>query len=416
MTLTELRYIVTLSETGHFRKAAELCNVSQPTLSIAVKKLEEELGVDLFERTRQRVSPTPIGERVVDQARTVLQESRNLVSLAEQGKDPLGSVLSLGAIFTVGPYLFPRLVTRLHEFAPQMPLFIEESYTYDLRARLVSGELDAIFVALPFTETDVVTRSLYDEPFVVVLPKDHPLGRESRIAPDALAEHRRERLLAVRVLSDALWKQVKDGTFTGFSIGGSARRREETIKVAKRSAQNSKPKTQNSINRLHDMVVEEVSLVDRAANKQRFLIVKRSDSMGKRTKKSNPPSNDGIQDAIKSLEVLAEAGEALAEAGEAHSPELVTLASRLLKVSERIVEAAESAEDDGQDDGNDGTFDDFDGGIDDDLDDDDSPPPSPETNEMLTKMETTLGRMNTLLDALEKGDTTPPKREPPRPP
>lgn len=190
MTLTELRYIVALHETGHFRKAAEHCNVSQPTLSIAVKKLEEELGVALFERSRQKVSATPIGERVVAQARTVLQETRNLLSLAELGKDPLGSVLCVGAIYTVGPYLFPRLVTRLQKKAPQMPLFIEESYTASLRGKLSGGQLDAIFVALPFTETDVVTRPIYDEPFVVLMPEDHPLAGEKYIDPAVLARHR----------------------------------------------------------------------------------------------------------------------------------------------------------------------------------------------------------------------------------
>jgi LysR family hydrogen peroxide-inducible transcriptional activator len=112
MTLTELRYLVSLSEMGHFRKAAEQCNVSQPTLSIAIKKLEQELGINLFERSRHKVSPTPTGELVVEQAKTVLREAQNLHSLAELGKDPLGSVLSDGAIYTVGPYLFPRLVTR----------------------------------------------------------------------------------------------------------------------------------------------------------------------------------------------------------------------------------------------------------------------------------------------------------------
>jgi LysR family hydrogen peroxide-inducible transcriptional activator len=190
MTLTELRYLVALAETGHFRKAAEQCNVSQPTLSIAIKKLEAELGISLFERARHKVETTPTGVRVVEQARAVLQEIQNLYHLAELGKDPTGSILSVGAIYTVGPYLFPRLVSRVQELAPKMPLFIEESYTYDLRARLVSGELDAIFVALPFTETDVVTRTLYDEPFVVVLPRDHPLSTESHIDPGALAEHR----------------------------------------------------------------------------------------------------------------------------------------------------------------------------------------------------------------------------------
>jgi LysR family hydrogen peroxide-inducible transcriptional activator len=189
MTLTELRYVVALSETGHFRKAAEQCSVSQPSLSIAIKKLEDELGVSLFERSRHKITPTPIGARIVDQARTVLQESNNLRHLAELGKDPLGSVLSVGAIFTIGPYLFPRLVVRLQQLAPEMPLFTEESYTATLRGKLTSGELDAIFVALPFTETDVVTRALYDEPFAVLLREDHPLSAQKSVTPESLAEH-----------------------------------------------------------------------------------------------------------------------------------------------------------------------------------------------------------------------------------
>ena len=189
MTLTELRYLIALSETGHFRKAAEQCNVSQPTLSIAIKKLEEELGICLFERSRHKVTATPTGERIVEQARIVLQETKNLLTLAELGKDPLGSILSVGAIYTVGPYLFPRLVTQLQKVAPDMPLFIEESYTSSLRGKLTSGELDAIFVALPFTETEVVTRAVYDEPFVVLLPEDHPLSKKERIDPRELSQH-----------------------------------------------------------------------------------------------------------------------------------------------------------------------------------------------------------------------------------
>jgi len=190
MTLTELRYAVALCETGHFRKAADHCHVSQPTLSIAIKKLEEELGISLFERSRHRVNTTPIGERFVEQARTVLQETRNLSTLAELGKDPLGTMLSVGAIFTVGPYLFPRLVTRLQELAAGMPLFIEESYTATLRHKLVSGELDALFIALPFTEPDVVTRPVYEEPFVILLPAQHPLVKEKEVDPASLADHR----------------------------------------------------------------------------------------------------------------------------------------------------------------------------------------------------------------------------------
>jgi len=189
MTLTELRYLVALSETGHFRKAAEQCNVSQPTLSIAIKKLEDELGISLFERARHKVTTTPTGERIVEQARTVLRETQYLRQLADLGKDPLGSMLSVGAIYTVGPFLFPRLISGLQQLAPKMPLFIEENYTGSLRGKLVNGELDAIFVALPFTETDVVTRALYDEPFVVLLPQDHALAAESRIDSGALAAH-----------------------------------------------------------------------------------------------------------------------------------------------------------------------------------------------------------------------------------
>lgn len=188
MTLTELRYLVALSETGHFRKAAEQCNVSQPTLSVAIKKLEEELGVALFERSRHRVSLTPIGEQVVTQARTVLREAGNLLHMAEQGKDPLGSILSVGAIFTVGPYLFPRLVSRLQGAAPDMPLFLEEGYTATLRVKLSTGALDAVFVALPFTEPEVVTKPIYDEAFVVLMRADHPLAGQKAISPGELAE------------------------------------------------------------------------------------------------------------------------------------------------------------------------------------------------------------------------------------
>jgi LysR family hydrogen peroxide-inducible transcriptional activator len=190
MTLTELRYLVALADTGHFRKAAEQCNVSQPTLSIAIKKLEGELGIGLFERSRQKVTVTPTGERIVEQAKTVLQETKNLVTLAELGKDPLGTMMSVGAIYTVGPYLFPKLISNLQRLAPGMPLFIEESYTANLRVKLASGELDAIFIALPFTEPNVVCRKVYDEPFVVLVSEDHPLAREESIDPAVLADHR----------------------------------------------------------------------------------------------------------------------------------------------------------------------------------------------------------------------------------
>src|SRR6185295_9164950 len=123
MTLTELRYIVALHQTGHFGKAAERCHVSQPTLSIAIKKLEDELAVALFERSRNQVRATPLGEKIVAQAQMVLEQAQQLRELADEGKNPLGSRLSVGAIFTVGPYLFPSFVPELHKLAPSMPLY-----------------------------------------------------------------------------------------------------------------------------------------------------------------------------------------------------------------------------------------------------------------------------------------------------
>jgi LysR family hydrogen peroxide-inducible transcriptional activator len=188
MTLTELRYIVTLSQERHFGRAAEKCFVSQPTLSVAVKKLEGELNIALFERRKSSVSPTPLGEKIIQQAEKVLSETRTLKELAEAGKDQLSSPLKVGAIFTIGPYLFPHLVPRTYQQAPQMSLFIEESYTAVLRRQLREGDLDAIIIALPFNEPDVITRALYDEPFVVVMPKDHPLSKLKQIDAEILPD------------------------------------------------------------------------------------------------------------------------------------------------------------------------------------------------------------------------------------
>jgi LysR family hydrogen peroxide-inducible transcriptional activator len=188
MTLNELRYIVTLAQEQHFGRAAERCFVSQPTLSIAVKKLETELGVALFERSKTRVQATPLGERIVAQAQLVLEQSAAIKDIASAGKDQLASPLSVGAIFTIGPYLFPHFIPQLQRLAPQMPLYVEEGYTATLRQRLRKGELDAIIIALPFTEADVVTQPLYDEPFVVLMPAGHPLAAEALITPDQLSQ------------------------------------------------------------------------------------------------------------------------------------------------------------------------------------------------------------------------------------
>ncbi|WP_019601408.1 hydrogen peroxide-inducible genes activator [Teredinibacter turnerae] len=188
MTLTELRYIVTLAQEQHFGRAADRCHVSQPTLSIAVKKLEEELNVSIFERSKTRVSPTPLGDTIIQQAQKVLEEAAAIKDIASSGKNQLTSPFHIGAIFTIGPYLFPRLIPELQRQAPQMPLYVEESYTATLRRRIRHGDLDAIVIALPFTEADVVTQPLYEEPFVVLMGKNHPLAGAKEIHPDELTQ------------------------------------------------------------------------------------------------------------------------------------------------------------------------------------------------------------------------------------
>lgn len=188
MTLTELRYLVALAQQRHFGRAAEICYVSQPTLSVAIKKLEDELGVVLFERRKQDISLTPIGQRIVEQAQRVLEEASAIKQLAEQGQDQLKGPLRLGAIYTIGPYLFPNLIPVLHENAPQMPLVIEENYTARLSERLRQGELDVALLALPFEEPGLVTLPLYDEPFVIVIPSSHPWTARSDIPAAELAQ------------------------------------------------------------------------------------------------------------------------------------------------------------------------------------------------------------------------------------
>ncbi len=174
MTLTELRYIVTLAQEQHFGHAAERCHVSQPTLSVGVKKLEDELGVMIFERSKSAVRLTPVGESIVAQAQRVLEQAQGIRELAQAGKNQLAAPLKVGAIYTIGPYLFPHLIPQLHKVSPNMPLYIEENFTHVLRDKLRNGELDAIIIALPFQEADVLTLTLYDEPFCVVMPASHP--------------------------------------------------------------------------------------------------------------------------------------------------------------------------------------------------------------------------------------------------
>jgi len=188
MTLTELRYIVAVSQKNHFGKAAQACFVSQPTLSIAIKKLEEELGVRLFERSsKNEIRITEIGQQVIDQAYVVLQQSQILHEIAQQGKDPLSGQFKLGVIYTIGPYLLPSLIPKLSENAPDLKLIIEENFTASLLQSLKQGALDAIIISYPFEEPAIETEALYEEPFIIALPKNHEWQNRETIPTEDLA-------------------------------------------------------------------------------------------------------------------------------------------------------------------------------------------------------------------------------------
>lgn len=186
MTLTELKYIVAVAREKHFGHAAEACFVAQPTLSVAIKKLEDELGVVIFERGGAEVSVTPLGAKIVAQAELVLEQTAAIREIAKQNKDPLAGPLRLGVIYTIAPYLLPPLVSDMIEKVPQMPLVLQENFTVRLLELLRQGELDAAIMALPIPDQGLMVQPLYDEPFVVALPKHHRWASRTSITSEEL--------------------------------------------------------------------------------------------------------------------------------------------------------------------------------------------------------------------------------------
>ena len=186
MTLTELKYIVAVAREKHFGRAADACYVSQPTLSVAIKKLEEELDVKIFERSAGEVSVTPLGDAIVRQAQSVLEQAAEIKEIAKRGKDPLSGALTLGVIYTIGPYLLPELVRNSIKMTPQMPLMLQEQFTQKLLEMLRTGELDCAIVAEPFPDTGMAMAPLYDEPFMAAVPSNHPLAKKEAVTTSEL--------------------------------------------------------------------------------------------------------------------------------------------------------------------------------------------------------------------------------------
>ncbi|NMM09638.1 MAG: hydrogen peroxide-inducible genes activator [Polaromonas sp.] len=186
MTLTELKYIVAVAREKHFGKGADACYVSQPTLSVAIKKLEEELQVKLFERNANEITVTPLGQEIVRQAQSVLEQADNIRDIARRGKDPLAGALRLGVIYTIAPYLLPDLVRQIIAHTPQMPLILQENFTVKLLEELRTGEIDCAILAEPFPDTNLAIAPLYDEPFMAAVPSGHSLAARSSITAEEL--------------------------------------------------------------------------------------------------------------------------------------------------------------------------------------------------------------------------------------
>lgn len=307
MTLTELRYIVTLAQERHFGRAAERCHVSQPTLSVAVKKLEEELEIPLFERSKSTIQVTPLGEKIIAQAQRVLEQSRLIYEMASAGKDQLSNPLRIGAIYTIGPYLFPHLIPALADIAPQMPLYIEEGMTGTLRAKLKNGELDVIIVALPFTETDIVTKPIYEEQFEVLIPANHRWVEREAIRKEELLE---ERLLLLgeghcfrdQILEacPAITQKLNNPNNTLIAEGGSL----ETIRhmVASRLGITVLPQSALGTDQYENAMLESRPFVDPAPS--------RTVAIAWRASFPRPKAIDALVDAISQCQQPAQKGKA----------------------------------------------------------------------------------------------------------
>ena len=195
MTLRELRYLVALADLGHFGRAAKACHVSQPTLSTQLKKLEDSLGVTLFERTNKTLRITPIGEQIVAKARWVLSEADSIIELARRRSGPLTGPLDLGVIPTLGPYMLPWLLPPLERAYPDMRLVVHEDLTDRIVDQLKGHQLDAALLALPVNDAELNALPIFDEPFFLVLPRGHRLVGASAVNQSDL---RQEHLLLLR--------------------------------------------------------------------------------------------------------------------------------------------------------------------------------------------------------------------------
>lgn len=188
MNLRALQYLTALADLRHFSRAAERCHVSQPTLSTQIRKLEEELEVQLFERHPRQVMLTPVGEEIVGRARTLLSEMEAIRAIARRSRDPHSGTVRVGIFPTLAPYFLPHVVPEIRQAFPRLTLRLYEEKTEDLIHMLSEGRLDAGLLALPVTEDWLESRTLFEEPFVLAVPENHPLGSSKEVTMEDLAD------------------------------------------------------------------------------------------------------------------------------------------------------------------------------------------------------------------------------------
>lgn len=186
MNIRDLEYLVSVASLGNFGKAADACFVSQPALSIQIKKLEAHLGVQLFERTNKSVRLTSIGDDIVAQARQILHEVDNLCELAKNASNPLVGSIRIGIFPTISAYLLHRIMPMLTQSLPQVSFYLVEEKTQYLLAQIRTGELDAAILSLPIDEKGLIVHDLFDEEFLLAVPHKHPLAQKMSIKKDIL--------------------------------------------------------------------------------------------------------------------------------------------------------------------------------------------------------------------------------------
>ncbi len=237
MNIRDLNYLVALADLRHFGHAAEACFVSQPTLSTQIKKLEEELGAQLIERAPRQVMLTEVGTEVVERARLVLRVVEQIREVARRATEPQSGVLRFGIFLTLGSYLLPHVIPRIHQRYPGLELLLIEEKSEILMAQLRDGRLDAAILAQPVDTDQLQSRQLFEEPFVLALPQGHPLDSKGPLTVNSLKDH------TVLLLED------------GHCL------RDQALEVCKLAAANEKPGFRaTSLETLRQMVAANVGL------------------------------------------------------------------------------------------------------------------------------------------------------------